>query len=178
MSEKFEVPPEHSRILSSPYTPSQPWSKIIIAFAAGLACAVLVITATFVWPRGNSDSAKVTAESSRIALAKKATTPPPKATDGSAQRDEAQPADTSDDLAALRAAAAATAGAADTLPGAAKPDSAAGATAAGPRGANLLNPEISATGDVRLFAQDEGTESLNNQARVTVGKYDRVTHAD
>ncbi|WP_406303284.1 alpha/beta hydrolase family protein [Streptomyces sp. NBC_00885] len=25
---------------------------------------------------------------------------------------------------------------------------------------------------------DEGTESLNNQARVTVGKYDRVTHAD
>jgi hypothetical protein len=95
MSEKFEVPPEHSRILSSPYTPSQPWSKIIIAFAAGLACAVLVITATFVWPRGNSDSAKVTAESSRVALAKKATTPAPKATDGSAQRDEAQRADTS-----------------------------------------------------------------------------------
>ncbi|MFK4223829.1 alpha/beta hydrolase [Streptomyces sp. NPDC019890] len=25
---------------------------------------------------------------------------------------------------------------------------------------------------------DAGTESLNNQARVTVGKYDRVTHAD
>jgi hypothetical protein len=95
MSEKFDVPREHSRILSSPYTPSQPWTKIIIAFAAGLACAMLVITATFVWPRGNSDSAKVTAESSRVALAKKATTPAPKATDEPAPRDEAQPADAS-----------------------------------------------------------------------------------
>ena len=78
---------------------------------------------------------------------------------------QAQAADTTDDLAALRAAAAAAAGAADTLPGAAKPDSAAGATAAGPRGANLLNPEISATGDVRLFAQDEGEENLHAEAR-------------
>lgn len=86
---------------------------------------------------------------------------------------QAQPPDTSDDLAALRAAAAAAAGAAapgqagaaDTLPGAAKTDSAAVATAGGPRGANLLNPEISATGDVRLFAQDEGPENLNAEAR-------------
>ena len=85
---------------------------------------------------------------------------------------QAQPTDTSDDLAALRAAAAAAAGAAaagpaDTLQGPNRPDSAAAATAssAGPRGANLLNPEISATGDVRLFAQDEGTETLNAEAR-------------
>ncbi len=83
---------------------------------------------------------------------------------------KAQPADTSDDLAALRAAAAAAAGAAgpgpaDTLPGAARPESTAVAATGGPRGANLLNPEISATGDVRLFAQDEGEEKVNAQAR-------------
>jgi hypothetical protein len=81
----------------------------------------------------------------------------------------AQPADTSDDLAALRAAAAAAAGApppggVDTLPGAAGPDTSVAATAGGPRGANLLNPEISATGDVRLFAQDEGPEHVNAEA--------------
>jgi hypothetical protein len=80
-----------------------------------------------------------------------------------------QPADTSDDLAALRAAAAAAAGApetgdADTLPGAARPESTAVAGTGGPRGANLLNPEISATGDVRLFAQDEGPEHVNAEA--------------
>src|SRR5262245_7411770 len=55
---------------------------------------------------------------------------------------EAQPADTTDDLAALRAAAAAAAGAAapgpaDTVAGGGRPDTTAGATAAGPRGANL-----------------------------------------
>jgi hypothetical protein len=82
---------------------------------------------------------------------------------------EAQPADTSDDLAALRAAAAAAAGApepagADTLPGAVRPESTAVVATAGPRGANLLNPEISATGDVRLFAQDEGPEHVNAEA--------------
>jgi hypothetical protein len=82
---------------------------------------------------------------------------------------EAQPADTSDDLAALRAAAAVAAGAperaeADTLPGAARPESTAVAATGGPRGANLLNPEISATGDVRLFAQDEGPEHVNAEA--------------
>jgi hypothetical protein len=81
-----------------------------------------------------------------------------------------QPADTSDDLAALRAAAAAAAGApqpggVDSLPGATGRDTSAAATAAGPRGANRRNPEISATGDVRLFAQDEGPEHVNAEAR-------------
>jgi hypothetical protein len=80
----------------------------------------------------------------------------------------AQPADTTDDLAALRAAAAAAAGAPapagnDTLAGATRSDSTP-AAAAGPRGANLLNPEISATGDFRLFAQDEGPEHVNAEA--------------
>ncbi|MGZ8392064.1 MAG: hypothetical protein ACXWWK_04400 [Gemmatimonadales bacterium] len=62
---------------------------------------------------------------------------------------EAQPADSTDDLAALRAAAAEAAGkTADSVPTetAAKP--------AGPRSANLLNPEISVTGDVHLVAQE------------------------
>jgi hypothetical protein len=85
------------------------------------------------------------------------------------QDPEAQPADTSDDLAALRAAAAAAAGVpepigSDTLPGAVRPESTAVAATGGPRGANLLNPEISATGDVRLFAQDEGPEHVNAEA--------------
>jgi hypothetical protein len=70
----------------------------------------------------------------------------------------AQTPDSSGDLAALRAAAAAAAGQAappdttetsDTIPSAetAPPQ-------AGPSGANLLNPEISATGDVRLVAEE------------------------
>jgi hypothetical protein len=72
---------------------------------------------------------------------------------------QAQPADTSDDLAALRAAARAAAGqpapsdtaaGSDTIPRA----DAAPPPAAGPRSANLLNPEISATGDVRLVAEE------------------------
>ena len=77
----------------------------------------------------------------------------------------AQPADTTDDLAAIRAAAAAAAG------GAAAPGDSAGTPAqatpsqpaGGPRGANLLNPEISATGDVRLVAQ-EGVPNINGVA--------------
>ena len=70
-------------------------------------------------------------------------------------------ADTSDELAALRAAAAA---AADTLPGRAKPAAEVPSTA-GPRPANLLNPEISATGDVRLVARDESPQQDNGVAR-------------
>ena len=72
----------------------------------------------------------------------------------------AQPADSTDDLAALRAAAAEAAGeTGQTVPAetAAKP-------ADGPRGANLLNPEISATGDVQLVAQ-EGNPGVNAVAR-------------
>jgi hypothetical protein len=80
----------------------------------------------------------------------------------------AQPPDSTDELAALRAAAAAVSGTpdpagADTLPDAAGSDSTP-AGAAAPRGANLLNPEISATGDVRVFAQDEGPEHVNAEA--------------
>ncbi len=82
-----------------------------------------------------------------------------------------QPADTSDDLAALRAAAAAAAGApepgqagpGDTVTRAARP--AAEAPAAGPRPASLLNPEISATGDIRLVARDESPQQDNGVAR-------------
>ena len=67
----------------------------------------------------------------------------------------AQPADTSDDLAAIRAAAAEAAGqAADDTSGARPPAQ----PSAGPPGANLLNPEISVTGDVRLVAE-EGARS-------------------
>jgi hypothetical protein len=63
----------------------------------------------------------------------------------------AQPADTTDELAAIRAAAAEAAGQA--------PDDTAGARppaqpSAGPRGANLLNPEISVTGDVLFVAEE------------------------
>jgi hypothetical protein len=76
------------------------------------------------------------------------------------ERPVQQAADTSDDLAALRAAAAAAAGAPE--PG----DSGAAAPPAetrspGPRGANLLNPEISVTGDVRLVARDESPQEDN-----------------
>jgi len=80
----------------------------------------------------------------------------------------AQPADTTNDLAALRAAAAAAAGqpareAGDTTarrPAPAAPTQPSG----GPRGANLLNPEISATGDIRLVARD-GRQRDNGVAR-------------
>lgn len=76
----------------------------------------------------------------------------------------AQAPDTTNDLAAIRAAAAAAAG---------QPSPAAGDTTraeptpappAGPRGANLLNPEISATGDIRLVAR-EGSQNDNAVAR-------------
>jgi hypothetical protein len=72
----------------------------------------------------------------------------------------AQAADTTDELAALRAAAG----------GAARGDSVSpavppGAAPAGPRGANLLNPEISATGDVRFVARDESPQENNALAR-------------
>jgi hypothetical protein len=84
----------------------------------------------------------------------------------------AQPADTSDELAALRAAAAAAAGApapgragpADTVPRAARP-AAEAPPATGPRPSNLLNPEISATGDIRLVARDESPQQDNAVAR-------------
>ena len=71
-----------------------------------------------------------------------------------------QAADTTDELAALRAAAG----------GAARGDSVSpavppGAAPAGPRGANLLNPEISATGDVRFVARDESPQENNAVAR-------------
>jgi hypothetical protein len=66
--------------------------------------------------------------------------------------------DSSDDLAALRAAAAAAAGqpapsdsaTSDSVP----PAETAPPPSPGPRSANLLNPEISATGDVRIVAAE------------------------
>jgi hypothetical protein len=76
------------------------------------------------------------------------------------------PADSSDDLAAIRAAAAEAAGqtpsagpdSGNAVPSQPPPPS------AGPRGANLLNPEISATGDIRLVARD-GRQEDNAVAR-------------
>ena len=76
-----------------------------------------------------------------------------------------------DELAALRAAAAAAAGGAAA--GAAPPDTTgakpapapAAAAPSGPRGQNLLNPEISATGDIRLNVQDQGPQRDNAVAR-------------
>jgi hypothetical protein len=84
----------------------------------------------------------------------------------------AEPADTSDELAALRAAAAAAAGApeperagpADTLPRPARPAAQAPA-ATGARPSSLLNPEISATGDIRVVARDESPQQDNGVAR-------------
>jgi len=79
----------------------------------------------------------------------------------------AQPADTSGDLAALRAAAAAAAGG-----GAPTPAAPRDTTAPPPktefigrqRNASALNPEISATGDIRLVAR-EGRQEDNGVAR-------------
>jgi hypothetical protein len=76
-------------------------------------------------------------------------------------------ADTSDDLAALRAAAAAAAGGAAPSPAPSPSD-----TTAPPRtefvgrqrNASVLNPEISATGDIRLVAR-EGRQRDNGVAR-------------
>jgi hypothetical protein len=76
----------------------------------------------------------------------------------------AQAADTTDDLAKIRAAAQEAAGQApprgkDTTQAQPRP-----APSGGPRGANLLNPEISATGDIRLIARD-GRQTDNAVAR-------------
>ncbi len=75
-----------------------------------------------------------------------------------------------DELAAIRAAAAAAAGGAppagappDTT--GARPPPAPTAAPSGPRGQNLLNPEISVTGDIRLNARDEGPQRDNAVAR-------------
>jgi hypothetical protein len=77
---------------------------------------------------------------------------------------KAQPADSTDDLAALRAAAAEAAGQtpspADTSKTEREVPAQAAQPAGGPRGANLLNPEISATGDVRLVGE-EGVRGNN-----------------
>jgi hypothetical protein len=80
--------------------------------------------------------------------------------DAAAREAVVAPADTTDDLAALRAAAAAAAG--TPAPGDTTPDGRpVEKAAAGPRGANLLNPEISVTGDVRLVARDESPQEEN-----------------
>jgi hypothetical protein len=78
----------------------------------------------------------------------------------------ATPADSTDDLAAVRAAAAEAAGQAPSAgadSGKAQPAEPP-PSPTGPRGANLLNPEISATGDVRLVAR-EGRQEDNAVAR-------------
>jgi hypothetical protein len=77
---------------------------------------------------------------------------------------KAQP-DSTDDLAALRAAAAEAAGQTpspsdSTGTGQTIPAETTAKPAGGPRGANLLNPEISATGDIRLVAE-EGVRGNN-----------------
>jgi hypothetical protein len=68
-----------------------------------------------------------------------------------------EPADTSGDLAAIRRAAAEAAGrppeAGDTT--GATPRLETPAPTGGPRSASLLNPEISATGDIRLLAEED-----------------------
>ncbi len=79
-----------------------------------------------------------------------------------------QAQDTTDELAGLRAAADAAAGAPSKPGGANAGDSTPGApqaTVAGPKNANLLNPEISATGDIRLVARDQGPQRDNGVAR-------------
>jgi hypothetical protein len=78
---------------------------------------------------------------------------------------QAQPADSTDDLAALRAAAAEAAGQTpspsdSSQTGQTIPAETPAKPAGGPRGANLLNPEISATGDIRLVAE-EGVRGNN-----------------
>lgn len=75
-----------------------------------------------------------------------------------------------DELAALRAAAAAAAGGAapaqaDTTHPQPAPTTTPSTQPSGPRGQNLLNPEISATGDIRLNVQDQGPQRDNAVAR-------------
>jgi hypothetical protein len=86
-----------------------------------------------------------------------------------ARQARAQPADSTDDLAALRAAAAEAAGQTpspsdSSETGQTVPAETPAKPAGGPRGANLLNPEISATGDVQLIAHD-GNPGVNGFAR-------------
>jgi hypothetical protein len=113
MAANFETPREHSRIIAGSYHTPTPWTKIILAFAAGLVCAVLVVMAGFAWPKAGSDQAKVTADQSRVALAKKsattATQAPKVSSEVPAQR-EAEPGD------ATRAGDGATPGAAAQAP--------------------------------------------------------------
>jgi len=80
-------------------------------------------------------------------------------------------ADTSDDLAAIRAAAAAAAAEGGAAPSPAPGQGAADTTrpkqtefVGKQRNASALNPEISATGDVRLVAS-EGQKEINGEAR-------------
>ncbi len=88
-------------------------------------------------------------------------------------------ADTTDDLAALRAAASDVAGGvgqgeaggrpraqgAPSSDTSRVPPAAAPPATGGPRGANVLNPEISATGDIRLIARDQNPQHDNALAR-------------
>ena len=79
------------------------------------------------------------------------------------------PADSAaDDLAALRAAAAQAAGAAPAQAGerdTSRTGPADQPPPTGPRNQNILNPEISATGDVRLIARGEGGQRDNAELR-------------
>jgi hypothetical protein len=82
---------------------------------------------------------------------------------GAAPAAPAAPADTTDELAAIRAAAAGAAGGAGTpADTSAAPPPAPGPQA--PRNASALNPEISATGDIRLVAR-EGHQHDNGVPR-------------
>lgn len=85
---------------------------------------------------------------------------------GAAPSVAAQPADTSDDLAAIRAAAQAAAGGAPAAPTSPADTTSKPKTefVGRQRNASALNPEISATGDVRLVAR-EGLQRDNGVAR-------------
>jgi hypothetical protein len=120
-------------------------------------------------PRTDSLAATLDALSRRLETLRAARCAP-----GAAKAPAPAPAaaDTSDDLAALRAAAAAAAGAAPAA--APSPTPQAGDTTPPPpantefigrqRNASALNPEISATGDIRLVAR-EGRQRDNGVAR-------------
>ncbi|HET7424009.1 MAG TPA: hypothetical protein VFJ92_10625 [Gemmatimonadales bacterium] len=86
---------------------------------------------------------------------------------GAAPAAPAAPADTTDELAAIRAAAAGAAGGAAAAGGTPADTTAAPPPAPepqAPRNASALNPEISATGDIRLVARD-GHQHDNGVAR-------------
>jgi hypothetical protein len=44
MSSTFEGPPQDSRIISAPSVPPRPWTRMLAAFAAGVACTFLYVT--------------------------------------------------------------------------------------------------------------------------------------